>query len=131
MRSLDLSCHMRQLQPDDRVIDQLLSKSSSLVGVFHRFVVADSSESGRLDSNSKTLVVEVRHDDFEPLVFLANEVLYRDLDVFKGDVRCARCPDTLAVHFPGGDTRHRALDEEDGYTTHARLAGADGYGEVV
>ena len=122
---------MRELHPNNRVVNKPLSKRLSLMCIFHAFVVADTCEAGGLDCDSKTLVVEVCHDDFEALIFFANEVFYGDLDVFKGDVGGARGPDSLAVHFASGDPRHSALDEENGDTAHAGLASADGDGEVV
>jgi len=131
MRGLNLPRHMRELHSDNRMVNKSLPKRLSLVCVFHAFVVADACEAGGLDCDSETLVVEVCHDNFETLVFFANEVFHGNLDVFEIDIGCARGPDSLAVHFASGDSGHGAFDEEDRDTTHAGLAGADGDSEVI
>jgi hypothetical protein len=59
----DLSCHVRELETDDRVIDELFAEGPAFVGVFYRFFVADAGEAEALDDDADTLVVEVCHDD--------------------------------------------------------------------
>ena len=101
------------------MLDKLLAKGSSLVGVLHRLFVADAREAQALDDDTDTFVaravvsislvfvgrfrnsLEVCHQDLETLVFLADQVLYRYLDIFEGDICCATRPDTLAVHLSG------------------------------
>jgi len=68
---------------------------------------------------------------FEALVFLADEVLHGDFDVFECHIGCATAPDTLAIHPPGTDSTVFAFNEEHGNTIHAFLAGANGGSEVV
>lgn len=131
VRRLDLPRHVRQLEPDDGVLNQLLAKRPPLVGVLDRLLVADAGEAEALDDDADALVVEVGHDDAEALVLLADEVLDGDLDVLERDVGRARRPDALAVHPAGGDTAEVTLDEQEGNTVHAGAAGADGDGEVV
>ncbi len=70
-------------------------------------------------------------DTFEALVFLADEVLDRDLDVFECNVSGAAAPDALAIHPSCADTAVFPLDEEDGDTVHAFLASAHSGGEIV
>ena len=130
MRGLDLARHVRELHADDRVVDQAFPKRLALVRVLHRLLVADAGEAEALDDDADTLVVEVGHDDLEPLVLLAEEVFDGDLDVFEGDVGGSAGTDALAVHPPGADA-FGALDEEGGDAVHARPTGSDGGGEVV
>lgn len=66
--SFDLACHMRELETDDGVFDELLTESTTLVGVFDGFFVADSRETDTLDDDAYSLVVEVCHDDCRVLV---------------------------------------------------------------
>ena len=100
--------HVGELESDDGVVDEFGAEGTALVGVFYAFLVADAGEANALDNYADTLVVEVGHYDwvmlmkgnirydrcgmiftFEPLVLLADQVLYRDFDVLKGDVGCA------------------------------------------
>lgn len=113
------------------MIDKPLTERLSLVSILHRFLVAHAREAETLDDDADALVIEVGHDDLEPLVLLANEVFHGHLDVFEGDVGGSAAPDALAVHAAGCDAAGAALDEEDGDAVHAWAAGADGDGEVV
>lgn len=81
--------------------------------------------------NITYLVVEVRHDHLETLVLLADQVLYRDLDVFEGDVGGTARPYTLAVHSSRRNTASFALNEEHGNSVHALIACSYCSGEVV
>lgn len=128
---LDLAGHVGQLQPDDRVIDQLLAEGAALVRVLDAVLVTHAREAQALDDDADALVVEVGHDDLEALVLLADQVLDGHLDVLEGDVGGAAAPHTLAVHAAGADAAHIALDEQHRDTIHALLTGADGGGEVV
>lgn len=76
-------------------------------------------------------MVEVGHNDLESLVLLADQVFYRNLDVFEGDVGGAAAPYTLAVHLAGRNATKAALDEENGDAVHARAACTDSSCEVV
>lgn len=106
VRGFDLARHVRQLQPDDGVIDEFLAKSLALVCVFDGFLVADAGEADALDDDADSLVVEVGHDyfrsrseyrmtstddwdvvTFESLVLLANQILNRNFNVFESDIR--------------------------------------------
>ncbi|KAI7150425.1 acyl-CoA dehydrogenase NM domain-like protein [Hortaea werneckii] len=131
IRGFDLSGHMRQLHTDDRMVDELLAKRPPLVRILHALLVADSRESQALDDDSDALVVEVGHDDLEPLVLFADEVLDWHLDVFERDVGSAGGPDALAVHAARAHAAHTALDEEDGDAVHAFASGTHGSCEVV
>ena len=95
---------MGEFHADDGVVDEFLAEGLALVCVLHGFFVADTREAQALDDDADALVVEVGHDDLEPLVLLADQVLDWDLDVFEGDVGGAAGPDTLAVHAAGADT---------------------------
>lgn len=130
MGGLDLASHVREFHADDRVVDEAFSKRLALVGVLHRLLIADAREAEALDDDADALVVEIGHDDFEPLVLLAEEIFHRDLDVFEGDVGGPARTDALAVHPPGADALG-ALDEEGGDAVHARATRSDGSGEVV
>lgn len=131
--TLDLAGHVCELEADDGVLEEGLAEGLALVGVAVGFFVADAGEAVALDDDAEALVVEVGHDDFEALVFFANEVLDGDLDVFEGDVGGARGPDAGAVHLAGGDTGHGLFDEEDRNAVHAGVGGAsaDSNGKVV
>ena len=61
--SLDLSCHMGELETDDGMVDELLAEGLALVGVFDGLFVADAREADALDYYANALVVEVCHDD--------------------------------------------------------------------
>ena len=130
MRGLDLASHVCEFHADDRVVDEAFPKRLALVRIFHRLLVADAGEAEALDDDADALVVEVGHDDFEPLVLLAEEILDGDLDVFERDVGRSAGTDALAVHPPGADA-FGALDKEGGDAVHARAAGSDGGGEVI
>ena len=97
---------------------------------FHGLFVADTSETDGLDHNADSLVVEVCHDNLEPLVFFTDQVLDWDLDIFECDVGGATAPDTLAVHAAGADAG-AALDQKNGNTVHAWAAGTNSGGEVI
>jgi hypothetical protein len=129
-RRFDLASHVRELESDDWVVDQALSKGLALVRILHALFVADASEAQTLDHDADALVVEVGHDDAEALVLFAEQVLDGHLDVFEGDVRRAGRPDALAVHSAGADAGP-ALDQQDGHSVHAGLAGAYGCREIV
>ena len=45
------------------MLDKFLAKGAALVGVLHRFLVADAGEANGLDDDTDALVVEVGHDD--------------------------------------------------------------------
>lgn len=64
VRRLDLPCHVGELEPDDRVIDESLAECAALVCVLHGVFVADASVPDRLNDDSDSLVVEVRHDNY-------------------------------------------------------------------
>lgn len=150
MCGLDFVCHVGNLVSDDGMVNQLLSKCLSLMCVFDGFLETDTSKAISLDGNPHSitilvsrgnlhnklpiiipLVVEVEHDVLESLVFLANQILNRDLDIFKDNVRCSRAPNTRAIHLPCRDSGHGPLNYEEGDTTHAVAAGADSNGEIV
>lgn len=76
-------------------------------------------------------MVEIGHQDLETLVFLANQVLHRHLDVFESNVRGSARPHTLTVHATSADALMCAFDQEDGHAVHAFVAGTDSGGEVV
>ena len=130
VRGLDLARHVRQLEADDGVLDELLAKGAALVGVLDGLLEADAREAQALDDDADALVVEVGHDDTETLVLLAQQVLDGHLDVLKGDVGGSAGPDTLAVHAAGADTL-RALDQEKTHAVHALATRPHGSGEVV
>ena len=48
---------------------------------------------------------------FESLVLLSNQVLNRNLSVFKSDVSGTTAPNTLAVHTPSADTTVLSLNK--------------------
>lgn len=131
VRGLDLAGHMRELHADNSMIDEFLAESPALMSVFDALLVADAGEADALDDDADTLMVEVRHQDLESLVLLADEVLDGDFDVFESDVSCAGGPDTLAIHAAGANATHVALDEEGRDTVHAFAAGPHRGGEVV
>ena len=54
---------MRELEPNDGVVDKFLAEGAALVGVFYRFFVADAGEAEALDDDADAFVVEIRHDD--------------------------------------------------------------------
>lgn len=60
--SLNLPGHVCKFQPDDRVVNEAFTESTSLVGVLYRFLIADSGEANTLNDYSDTLMVEVGHD---------------------------------------------------------------------
>ena len=117
VRSFDLAGHVCKLEPDNRMIDQLLAECTAFVCVFHRFFIADAGEPETLDDYTHTFVIEVCHDDymsscqcssaswclvaftFKALVLLTEQVLYWNFHVFEGHVSCAASPYTLAVHL--------------------------------
>ena len=63
VRCFDLTGHVRQLETDDRVIDEFFAKGAALVGVFDGFFIADAGEAEALDDDPDPLVVEIGHDD--------------------------------------------------------------------
>lgn len=56
--------HMCEFKTDDRVVDELLTESAALVGVFHSLFVADAGEADALDDDADTFMVEVGHDHY-------------------------------------------------------------------
>ena len=123
VRGLDLTSHVRELHADNGVLDEFLAEGAALASVLDGFLVADAGKADGLDDDADTLVVEVGHDDWkalvyiaikrtgmgltlETLVLLANQVLNRDLDVLKSNIGGAAAPDTLAVHASRADAAH-------------------------
>ena len=70
---------MRELQTNDRVIDELLTERLPLRRILHALFKADSAEPQALDDDADPLVVEVRHDDRKAFVLLAKQVLDGEL----------------------------------------------------
>lgn len=62
IRSLNLPGHVCKFQPDDWVVNEPFTKSTSLVSVFYGFLIADSGEAKTLNYYSDTLMIEVGHD---------------------------------------------------------------------
>ena len=120
---------MCELQLYYGVLNELLAECAATVGVLHRLPVEDAAEAGALNDYTKTLMVEIGHNNLETGVLLADEIFYRDLDILEGDVSCSRSVATLAVHLAGGDT-WAAFNEEDRNTAHTRATSTDGYSEV-
>src|SRR5277367_1585540 len=54
IRGFDLSRHVRELEPDDGVVDEFCAEGAALVGVFHAFFVADAREAEALDDYADT-----------------------------------------------------------------------------
>lgn len=95
---------MCKLETNDGVIDELLPKCLSLVGIFDTFLEADSRKSQALNDDTNTFVcpqvskmknrcslrltIEVGHDDLETLVLFADQVLNWYFDIFKSNVSC-------------------------------------------
>lgn len=52
----DLAEHVGELETNHWVIDELLAKGASLVGIFHGLLVADTRKSQALDNDADTLV---------------------------------------------------------------------------
>jgi hypothetical protein len=50
---------MCELEADDRVINETLTKSLALVCILYALLVADTGETKRLDNDADALVVEV------------------------------------------------------------------------
>jgi len=67
---------------------------------------------------------------FEALVFLADQIFNRDLDVFESNIGRSAAPNTLAIHLPRADA-FAALNEKEAYAIHSRSTGADSRGKVV
>lgn len=67
----------------------------------------------------------------EALVLLAQEVLYRYLDILKCDICGSGRPHTLAVHPPRRHTTRLPLDKQERNTVHAGAARPHGSREVV
>lgn len=131
VRGFDLSRHVRKFHSDHGVVDQTLAEGLTLVRVLHGFFVADAREARTLNDNTDALVVEVRHDNLESLVFFADQVLNGDFDVLECNICCAGGPDALAVHFAGADAASLALNEQHTETVHAIRTGPHGSREVI
>ena len=55
--------HVRELETNDRVFDELFAKGTTFVGVLYGLFVADAGEAKALDNDADSFVVEVCHDD--------------------------------------------------------------------
>ena len=55
---------MGQLESNYGMVDEFLAEGATLVGVFDRLLVADTTESETLDDDTDTFMVEVCHDDY-------------------------------------------------------------------
>jgi hypothetical protein len=71
-------------------------------------------------------VVEVGHNEAEALVFLADEVMAGDADVFEGYVGGRAELAGADFDFAAFDAREVAVDEEHGYAACAWSTSADG-----
>jgi hypothetical protein len=149
--SFNVSRHVSQLVTDDGLINQSLAESLSLVRVFERFFVANTSETSGLNDDTPSLdasallvsaaaskinkiaylVVEVGHNVLKAAVLLADQVLNGHLDVIESNVSSARGPDTGAVHLASGNARHGLLDQHQGDALHTRTTCADSDGEEI
>ncbi len=63
-------------------------------------------------------VISVEKAYPESLVFLANAIFNRNLDIFKRNVRGPTAPHTRALQLARSDTRHTAFQQQQRNTIH-------------
>lgn len=95
MRGLHLPCHVSDLvsceaaqhereqdsssmksHTDHWVLNERFAKRVPLLCIRNRLFETDACKSGSLRDQAPALVVEIVHDALEPIIFLADEVLY-------------------------------------------------------
>ena len=78
---------MNILLPNNRLLDQLLSKDQSLVRPFHTLLCDDSTRSDDSTSHHPSLVVEVAEDHMDAFILNSQEIIYGDFDIIKRNER--------------------------------------------
>ena len=76
-------------------------------------------------------MVEVVHDDLKALIFLAKQVLHRDLDILKFNVGRAGQAHTLCVNLTDANTWEGLFNQNGGNTRGTGAASANRYGEII
>lgn len=138
------------------MVDQFLAKGFTLISVGNCLFDTHTSEAVGLDHTANTFRVEIcimqkkggvnfsnaawtkvwfleltLHDVLESFVDLSNNMRFGYLDIFKCDVSSSRGPDTRTVHLTGSNTRHAALNQQEGDPTKARLTSAHSHTKEV
>lgn len=94
--------HLGQFLADDGLCDERLAEHDALVRPLEAFLDDGAHPADHLARNGPPFVVEVAHDDDEAVVFLAQEVVHGNLDVFELNKRRTRgcrigCLDALGL----------------------------------
>lgn len=129
---LELCAGLGQPVPHNGLVHQRLPEGFALQAVLEGGGEADARLARDADGDGEPLVVEVGHDVAHTLALAADEVLDRDLDVVQLDEgRPAR--DLAGYLEPAHRDAGVALEghDEEGETSRAGAAGADGHGGVV
>lgn len=62
VRGFNLPCHVGQLKPDNRVVDQFLAERAAFVRVFDGFLIANTGEADTLNDYTNTFMIEIGHN---------------------------------------------------------------------
>lgn len=119
-----------KLVADDLVGDEGFAKGVSLAGVFKRLGETSASFAVAADGHDEALFIEVRHYDAEALVFTADQILNGDVYVVELDEASAAALLPAVGDAAVGDAGCVRRDHEDGDSSHAWTAGADGRGHM-
>mmetsp|Transcript_19776 Transcript_19776/g.52870 ORF Transcript_19776/g.52870 Transcript_19776/m.52870 type:complete len:298 (-) Transcript_19776:860-1753(-) len=82
---LDAGEHLRELLADDGLLCQRLAEYFSLHGPLEGLFGAHPSTQYATDTNHPAFMVEVRHDDLESLVLVAEQISFRHNSALEGD----------------------------------------------
>ena len=90
MRRFNQQAERSNLRADSRVLNEWLPEGLTFARVIVSVFSADASEAKGSGGKAKTLRVEVRHYEGKSAVERPDEVIERDVDVFKG-YECGAC----------------------------------------
>lgn len=131
MVGLNLTDHIGELETDDGVLYEGLAEGSSLMGEFHALFDADSAHGDSLHGEGQSFVVEVVHDVLESEIFLSDEVLNGDVDIFEDDEAGSGGPLSLDEHLSSGDSFKLGINHEETDSEHSGLRVSDNGGREI
>jgi hypothetical protein len=90
MSRFDQQAERSNLRADSGVLNEWLPEGLAFARVIVGVLSADTSEAKGSGGKAKTLRVEIRHYEGKSAVEGPNDVIERDVNVFKGD-KCGAC----------------------------------------
>src|SRR5271155_5801952 len=113
------------------MINQLLAKGLPLKRILESFLITHPGESIRLDYNPQSLMIEIGHNNLESLILLPNQILHRNFDILKVDIRSPTGPHALTIHPSNTHSRHSLLNQQKTHSIRSRTPRTDSNSEII